>query len=155
MWLRAFDAMDARGAQRGQWDTDPNGHASGVAVNNDSLSAGKCIDVYVDWSVVPHYDYRVVRNCEPYGYRQSDQHGDGWYIEPDTSASLRGFLKGAGCIYITSSRTFQQCTQFSANQADCAVWPGDVEQSNVGWKQTWRLDRGPQQCVRKQPRLEL
>lgn len=51
---------------------------------DDGMSTDRCIDVTVDWRVEDgsHYDQRVLRNCDPGGYVDTDPGGDGYWREP-------------------------------------------------------------------------
>lgn len=50
----------------------------------DSDTAARCHDAAVDWFTngTGHYDARVVRNCNPGGYVETDPGGDGFWKDP-------------------------------------------------------------------------
>lgn len=118
-------------------------------VDTNSLGSGKCQDVFFDWrSSLDHWDSRVVRNCYPNSRRETDQNGNGWYLEHwvNQNNTLTANQKAAGCIYYINRTSYTDssgnldCGQFSQDNDDVAerhAYPANAETMEYRFVQFW------------------
>jgi hypothetical protein len=111
--------------QTGLWDK-PGKRIRLVAATDTAMSPDRCHDVYVDWAVATsdHYDLRMLRNCDPGSYRETDATGDGYSDEPSDwgNRNVTGMQKSAACSYVQSTHSFNSsCVQYDENIFGCAI----------------------------------
>lgn len=84
-WYTSFVGHWSDAKQYMKWNV--NQHKIRIWVRFGGPSGGtgnRCTDAVVDWNTngTGHYDARVVRNCNPGGFIETDPGGDGFWQDP-------------------------------------------------------------------------
>ncbi|MGH3346177.1 MAG: hypothetical protein ACRDO4_04290 [Nocardioides sp.] len=95
----------------------------------DSTSSGdKCLDAAFDWrtSNGAHYDARVVRNCDPGSYLETDAAGDGFWDEPASwdNRPVNGVSRAFAVVVDDDNLHIDNKIRISPAQGSCCYGDG-------------------------------
>lgn len=119
------------GAEGGAWDATLHPDYLNLYVSTSpALASNRCLDTFFDWRTSSgHWDGRVVRNCRPDAWRDSNN----VFREDEAGAAkLEGAKTAGGCIF------FQQNDSYSnGGGVECTKMDGALNNADNGNAWGW------------------